>query len=189
MTKRNISYAGKSYSVNKRRRTLDSRVSTLTRQVNANKKELKYYDATLDNSVDDYTSLFTGMNVNKPVFIGRQVHLKRLHVSLPQSGAVLQIFRETKVTPVSSFPDPTLPLATRYDPEYQRSMRDWNNIRDSPAATNTGKEIVMSFGKQGRLVEFDTQTGGVAAGTITKGNIFLNSDENLIYVRVWYTDT
>ncbi len=101
----------------KRRRTLDSRVSTLTRQVNANKKELKYYDATLDNSVDDYTSLFTGMNVNKPVFLGRQIHIKRLHVSLSASGSVFQLFRETKVTPVATFPDPTLPLATRYDPE------------------------------------------------------------------------
>ncbi len=191
--KRTATYAGKSYAVNKRRRTLGTQVQTLSRQVNANKKELKYFDLAMitPGTATTYKSLFTQAELPIPQFIGRCFHLRKIRVSLSSTADELQMYAEKK-TSNAKLPTPATALATRYDPEYHTILRDWKASRDSSDPALRGKEFTLTFGRNGRLVEYDNQTSGVAVGPITKGDIQLwasgDPTQEITSVRFWYTD-
>jgi hypothetical protein len=82
----------------KRRRTLTAEVKTLKRQVNANKHELKYYDATNGGTTDGTTTIIGNNGLPKsiirnttgdsdytwmslPAGAGRRIYVKRIQFS------------------------------------------------------------------------------------------------------------
>ena len=99
----------------KRQRTLNAKVASLSRQVAANKKELKYYDGTLtvSQSTPAYQSIFT-QAANVPPFLGRGLRVHKVEVSHDNS---IKFSAYTERKPRSTLVNPLASLSHRYDPE------------------------------------------------------------------------
>ena len=185
----------------KRARTLESQVNSLKKQVTVNKKELKYYDGRI--AVPPQPAQLTNKSFFKdvvdsdglsdnPVFIGRKAHIKKLEIRIKQENTDIfgsfMIWREKRLG--KAVDQALYPLGI--DPEYHTMLRYWERSTDD---TSTLKHLVIDFGQQGRLVEFDEQTSATSTGDIVTGDIKISSTLgyaagtlDAVQFRVWYTD-
>lgn len=185
----------------KRARTLTSQVNTLKRQVAANKKELKYYDGYIQQ-IDQVGSLDQSFlnnvydsngQLDNPTFVGRKIHLMKLQIRMPVTSTALTaftIYREKRKG--KSVPFGFGPL--NLDPEYHTLLRYYENQMNNFELL---KIYNISFGKNGRLAEFDEQTTATATGDVVSGDVKITQDNlteplltanNKISFRMWYTD-
>lgn len=185
----------------KRARTLESKVTTLSKQVSANRKELKYYDGRIAVPPQpdqlENKSFFkdvvdsSGLTAN-PIFIGRKAHIQKIEIRVLQelgdAYGTFMIWREKRQG--KDVTNPLYPLGI--DPEYHTMLRYWERSQDDNVFC---KHMVIDFGKQGRLVEFDEQTSATATGDIVSGDIKMSATLgyaagtlDAVQFRVWYTD-
>lgn len=181
----------------KRARTLTSQVNQLKRQVASNKKELKYYDGfiqvtetgSLDQSL--LTNVFDSGGVSdNPTFVGRKIYLRKLELRFPTASNAainnaMTLYREKRTGKSVGFGVGP----TNIDPEYHTLLRYHERQFNSDKLVNMYN---ISFGQQGRLVEFDDQTTATASGTVVSGDVKMiqniNTGAEIISFRMWYTD-
>ena len=204
----------------KRARTMDNEITKLKKQVSRNKHELKYYDGwirdyTLEqepfpdtqvpaNNQSIFTNVFqeNGQTAKNPTFIGRKIYVRKIEMRQPKTSENkddwLLMWREKrkgKTVPPDLLPPQAL------DPEYHTLLRynePGQEISDMSNTTRTRGTVYM--GKQGRLVEFDSQTTAIAGSVIVSGDIRVTTNPSTqeqvggtqpftkLFIRVWYTD-
>lgn len=207
MTKRSMSQTQRA---SKRRRTLTAEVKSLKRQVNANKHELKYYDATSDGTTDRDTQIITNTGtpkaiirnntgnsdytfMNVPNSAGRRIYVKRIEFSSLEAISYATLWIQKRGDILNKAPDfnnKFWPQA--FDPEYHLMLREYRPTEDNQKETFKWD---ISFDGKGRLVEFDSfNSTGDVSGDITRGGMWLYFDDTdmavkpRFNVRVWYTD-
>lgn len=191
----------------KRARTLGSEVKKLKQQVATNKKELKYYDLTLNTTGSPYTepySIFwTNNSSSWPEFQsdrvelhGRKIRVMKLEINCqfvagtPAVGDIVNIYRQSR--PGKALNGTKWPLA--YDPEYHSMIRQFDPTSDS---TKTTHKATVDFGPYGRIIELDDPTDLIATDEspigvqpdVTRGDIKIEySGNSILSMRVWYHD-
>lgn len=203
--KRTYQVQSKYTPYSKRARTLGTEVTRLKKQVNQNKKELKYYDGFLRmgngttslNSQSFITDVFQsdGTTANNPVFVGRKVYIKKMEVrafdtnlTTPNSGIIYRERRQGKNVIQDDNDSDKYP--TNIDPEYHVMLRHWDEQFD---ADKKQWFFTINFSGPGRLLEFDEQNTAVAQGAIVSGDIkasvnSISTTNPVLQFRCWYTD-
>lgn len=179
------------YTNPKRLKTLDNEVTRLKKQVNANKKELKYYDGYFDltQQATEISFLSDVLNssgaANNPTFVGRKIHIRKMEIRVQSSNTIAEVLFWREKRPGKTVTDGKYPLAL--DPEYHTPLRNYEFKQDTDCQV---KQFTIDFGTAGRLVEFDEQNTAIAQGAIVSGDIkcYINVLE-AVQFRVWYTDS